>query len=141
MPLPASLIIDSRNGSMQAACAGIRALCPTRPSPIVVHRLLLLPQHGKTRHQDNNGNADPVAVDTGEIMETRRDSGKAGARKMRGAGGRVPGKGRGGGRGEESAFPPPSWLFSSMPFYDDATFAAFFCDVLRGSERLALQFT
>lgn len=35
----------------------------------------------------------------------------------------------------------PSWLFAHMPFYDDESFAVFFCEVLRGSERLAVRFS
>eukprot|EP00752_Nemacystus_decipiens_P010481 g9338.t1 len=133
------------------ACARVRALCPVRPSPIVVRRLLKSAGQQRLSGPASSGinNSSPP---TGEESKTRvagdgvktktpqqtaagKEGGKVARKKGRfgGAGGLEEGGGR---EGEGTAL-VPSWLFAHLPFHDDESFAVFFCDVLRGSERLA----
>ncbi|CAM9986351.1 unnamed protein product, partial [Scytosiphon promiscuus] len=123
------------------AFAGVRTLCPTRPSPVVVRHLL------KSRYSAERTSADAAAQKTGK--NGRDESGKS--RKVastRGGGGQgkkkpKPAKSRDEvlrERGDGEAGALPTWLFADLPFHDDESFGVFFCEVLRGSERLAAQF-
>lgn len=48
--------------------------------------------------------------------------------------------GEGGTKEGEARSLLPSWLFVHLPFHDEESFAEFFCEALRGSERLAAGF-
>lgn len=131
------------------ACAELRTLCPTRPSPIVVRRLLL------GRHEEEGPSPTTTAGSSSADQDsaqhrrggsiTRNEAHTDGAKSERKAkaadkcsdiaGGDSKRMNRGGENG--MTLSAPFWLFSSLPFHDDDSFAAFLCEVLRGSESLA----
>lgn len=130
-------------GRRQAACAKIRVLCPTRPSPIVVRRLLKVAQPRPTAAEvtadkateddrKNNTEKSPKSVDSS------RKGGKKGKRAKPTASGERGAKE--GGRGGKGGSVLPSWLYVHLPFHDDESFAIFFCELLVDSERLAVSF-
>ncbi|CAM9458255.1 unnamed protein product, partial [Ectocarpus sp. 13 AM-2016] len=129
-----------------AACARVRALYPTRPSPIVVHHLLKPAQHkgsGSSITADES-KVPPRPAKARESAETAIAKGRQGRSGQRGGGeGKRPKRSKtrdeGAKEGEARSL-LPSWLFVHLPFHDDESFAEFFCEVLRGSERLAAGF-
>lgn len=92
----------------------MRAWCPVRPSPIVVRRFLLSARH-RLHERDTQGQTAPQKTETTKHVGER-------SRK-----GRRPKTGRDG----------VSSLLCTLPFHDNESFAEFFCEVLRASERLA----
>ena len=79
-------------------------------------------------------------VDAEKTQNSANDKrGGKSARKKRPSGGDGGPKERTGREGKETAL-VPSWLFAHLPFHDDHSFAMFFCEVLRDSERLAVRF-
>lgn len=117
-------------------------LCPVRPSPIVVHRLLTpkIEVKGNDTVQDH---PTPTTVTASNDRKARYGSDEGCGADERGkseearamAGGTLEG-GPSARRREDISM----LLSSALPFYDDESFAAFFVQVLRASEHLASRF-
>ena len=116
----------------------------------MVRRLLKSAQQRESGPVSSDNNNTPPARDSkddaaGEDVKTGKTQkgangkkgGKPAKKKERVSRDGAP---KGGGREGEGRTLVPSWLFAHLPFHDDESFAVFFCDVLLGSERLAVRF-
>lgn len=145
-PIPHSPTENGTINRRQAACARVRALYPTRPSPIVVRHLL---KSAQQRGSGSSNNADeskvpPRPAKASESAETAIAMGQQGRSGQRedGEGKRTkrPKTRDEGAKEGEARSLLPSWLFVHLPFHDEESFAEFFCEALRGSARLAAGF-
>lgn len=132
-----------KNKPQQVSCGRVRILCPKRPSPVVVRRLLKSAMAESPRPLAVAEEAHKAADERdGEAEVSRRDVNGKKKGKMRRAKsprGRDEGKTKEG-RERERGSLLPSWLFAGLPFHDDESFAMFFCEVLRDSQCLAARF-
>lgn len=143
------------NRMEQPACTRVRAICPTRPSPIVIHRFILAQREGDTHDRIAVADTLPTTIKPGTPKGTaggdhrRNKTGADGGgneRKRDTKGVETSEEGGtdnrgGGGQGPGGLLASPAWLFSSLPFHDDGTFTGFFVDVLQGSGQLARLFS
>lgn len=149
------LVVQQKlNQTIQDYFSGVRDLCPTRPSPIVVRRLTLARQEEDTRNSEKalktslfttvnmsgEGNGEKGVAEETKSKSQKLDGGmkeriKKKTTAMDAEGVTGEGEARVGGSASSAL-----WLFSSLPFYDDESFRVFFCEVLLSSKRLAQRF-